>query len=152
MSYFIFPFPMLGLLFPLNKCAMLGLKTWHGSLIHILNTRSQYGIATLQVSTPTCGQWLQYCNGTYLPVQFHKCLYMSKITNCMWKAFQVSQRLNCPMPLDALLYKVIIFKVKNNHQFYNDNQWKRQWHPTLILLPGKSHGQRSLVGCSSWGC
>ena len=30
--------------------------------------------------------------------------------------------------------------------------WRRQWHPTLLLLPGKSHGQRSLVGCSPWGC
>ena len=26
----------------------------------------------------------------------------------------------------------------------------RQWHPTPVLLPGKSHGQRSLVGCSPW--
>ena len=31
-------------------------------------------------------------------------------------------------------------------------QWqRRQWHPTPVLLPGKSHGQRSLVGCSPWG-
>ena len=29
--------------------------------------------------------------------------------------------------------------------------WKRQCHPTPVLLPGKSHGRRSLVGCSSWG-
>ena len=28
---------------------------------------------------------------------------------------------------------------------------RRQWHPTPILLPGKSHGWRSLVGCSTWG-
>ena len=28
----------------------------------------------------------------------------------------------------------------------------RQWHPTPVLLPGKSHGRRSLVGCSPWGC
>ena len=28
---------------------------------------------------------------------------------------------------------------------------RRQWHPTPVLLPGKSHGQRSLVGCSLWG-
>ena len=28
---------------------------------------------------------------------------------------------------------------------------RRQWHPTPALLPGKSHGQRSLVGCSPWG-
>ena len=27
----------------------------------------------------------------------------------------------------------------------------RQWHPTPVLLPGKSHGWRSLVGCSLWG-
>ena len=27
----------------------------------------------------------------------------------------------------------------------------RRWHPTPVLLPGKSHGQRSLVGCSPWG-
>ena len=26
-----------------------------------------------------------------------------------------------------------------------------QWHPTPVLLPGKSHGRRSLVGCSPWG-
>ena len=30
-------------------------------------------------------------------------------------------------------------------------KWRRQWHPTPVLLPGKSHGQRSLVGCSPWG-
>ena len=29
---------------------------------------------------------------------------------------------------------------------------RRQWHPTLVLLPGKSHGRRSLVGCSPRGC
>ena len=26
-----------------------------------------------------------------------------------------------------------------------------EWHPTPVLLPGKSHGRRSLVGCSPWG-
>ena len=25
-----------------------------------------------------------------------------------------------------------------------------QWHPTPVLLPGKSHGRRSLVGCRLW--
>ena len=29
--------------------------------------------------------------------------------------------------------------------------WRRQWQPTPVLLPGKSHGRRSLVGCSPWG-
>ena len=30
-------------------------------------------------------------------------------------------------------------------------RWRRQWHPTPVLLPGKPHGRRSLVGCSPWG-
>ena len=30
--------------------------------------------------------------------------------------------------------------------------WRRKWQPTPVLLPGKSHGQRSLVDYSSWGC
>ena len=29
--------------------------------------------------------------------------------------------------------------------------WRRQQHPTPVLLPGKSHGRRSLEGCSPWG-
>ena len=28
---------------------------------------------------------------------------------------------------------------------------RRQWQPTPVLLPGKSHGQRNLVGCNPWG-
>ena len=28
---------------------------------------------------------------------------------------------------------------------------RKQWHPTPILLPGKSHGWRSLEGCGPWG-
>ena len=29
--------------------------------------------------------------------------------------------------------------------------WRRQWQPTPVLLPGKSHGWKSLVGYSPWG-
>ena len=29
--------------------------------------------------------------------------------------------------------------------------WRRKWQPTAVSLPGKSHGQRSLVGCSPRG-
>ena len=30
--------------------------------------------------------------------------------------------------------------------------WGREWQPTLVFLPGDSHGQRSLVGYSPWVC
>ena len=49
-----------------------------------------------------------------------------------------------------------IFKVKWDLDvcirdvFIRDIQ-RRQWHPTPVLLPGKFHGWRSLVGCSPWG-
>ena len=52
-------------------------------------------------------------------------------------------------------------KIKHLHAFFisyiNEKSrslalyWRRQWHPTPVLLPGKSHGRRSLVGCSPWG-
>ena len=29
--------------------------------------------------------------------------------------------------------------------------WRRKWQPTQVFLPGKSHGQRSLIGYSPWG-
>ena len=51
--------------------------------------------------------------------------------------------------------------VENNRQkqrqkiIHNFNSlvyiWRGQWHPTPVLLPGESHGRRSLVGCSPWG-
>ena len=30
--------------------------------------------------------------------------------------------------------------------------WRRRWYPTPGLLPGKSHGWRSLVSCGPWEC
>ena len=50
------------------------------------------------------------------------------------------------------------FMIKNPPESRNrrnisphNKSYIRQWHPTPVLLPGKSHGQRSLVGCSPWG-
>ena len=33
----------------------------------------------------------------------------------------------------------------------NPHTYSRQWHPTPVLLLGKSHGWRSLLGCNPWG-
>ena len=49
-----------------------------------------------------------------------------------------------PEPYFFHLYKVRI-------TLYYKGCRRRQWHPTPVLLPGKSHGWRSLVGCSPWG-
>ena len=39
---------------------------------------------------------------------------------------------------------------KVNLIFKGKNIYVHRWHPTPVLLPGKSHGQRSLVGYSPW--
>ena len=54
----------------------------------------------------------------------------------------------------------VVLVVKNS--FANDGDtgfdpwvgkipWRRAWRPTPVSLPGESHGQRRLVGCSPWG-
>ena len=40
--------------------------------------------------------------------------------------------------------------LNQNLTLYNSILRRRQWHPTPVLLPGKSHGRRSLEGCSPW--
>ena len=39
----------------------------------------------------------------------------------------------------------------NKYPSVHTTVWRRRWHPTPVLLPGKSHGWRSLVGRSPWG-
>ena len=43
----------------------------------------------------------------------------------------------------GIIWQILIGRV--------ETKWKRQWHPTPVLLPRKSHGWWSLVGCSPWG-
>ena len=38
------------------------------------------------------------------------------------------------------------------HPWVGKSPWRRKWPPTPVFLPGESHGQRSLVGYSPWGC
>ena len=42
--------------------------------------------------------------------------------------------------------------VRQNCQNLVISSWRRKWRPTPVLLPGKSHERRSLVGYSPWGC
>ena len=48
----------------------------------------------------------------------------------------------------------VCFLATNLYCFLEEGRgWpeKAIWHPTPVLLPGKSHGWRSLAGCSPWG-
>ena len=52
----------------------------------------------------------------------------------------------------CLQKRTLSSRVKSFIKFILVLQWRRQWHPTPVLVLGKSHGRRSLVGCSPWGC
>ena len=47
--------------------------------------------------------------------------------------------------VSGLLIKAVIPSLRPH-----PHDQRRQWHPTPVRLPGKSHGWRSLVGCSPW--
>ena len=46
---------------------------------------------------------------------------------------------------------VITYNRKESEKLYMYKYRRRQWQPTPVLLPGKSHGRRSLAGYSPWG-
>ena len=63
-------------------------------------------------------------------------------------AFSVAVILNT---LIIRLNSTLIQISETNYYCSIITDWRRQWHPTAVLLPGKPHGRRSLVGCSPWG-
>ena len=54
---------------------------------------------------------------------------------------------------NELTYKLRLFYIHSKSLISDSlkNNRRRQWHPTPVLLPGKSHGWRNLEGCSPWG-
>ena len=61
----------------------------------------------------------------------------------------------CVLTAHFEMYVFLYCCISQNFQFkLNPSSYsfgRRQWHPTPVLLHGKSHGRRSLVGCSPWG-
>ena len=59
------------------------------------------------------------------------------------------QSTSCEMP--AWMKHKLESRLLGEISTTSDIQWRRQWHPTPALLPGKCHGWKSLVGRSPWG-
>ena len=83
----------------------------------------------------------------------------NKVLNAIYKEYIVDAT---KMSVSFLSHKCISWKhvwvisLHNKYvsrlRFHSFNRFRRrQWHPTPVLLPGKSHGRRSLEGCSPWG-
>ena len=75
---------------------------------------------------------------TVIRLKWKSTIRINKISKHSYQ-MRVSQR-------STLYSSVFNFKSKKLNRLR-----RRQWHPTPVLLPGKSHGWRSLVGCSLWG-
>ena len=51
----------------------------------------------------------------------------------------------------SLMASLVAQTVKCLHPWVGKIPWRRKWQLTPVLLSGKSHGQRSLVGYNPWG-
>ena len=52
---------------------------------------------------------------------------------------------------DLSLSSIPLLKSSLEFKMFLEDLQRRRWHPTPVLLPGISHGWRSLEGCSPWG-
>ena len=72
---------------------------------------------------------------------------------CIFQVFFKTASIS--LSLNIMSHRAINSRTGSLHASWSElrlgSAWT-QWHPTPVLLPGKSHGQRSLVGCSPWGC
>ena len=65
------------------------------------------------------------------------------------KAPEVNLQGTVSILLKSSKTKILLLREKG--WYFSKQLRRRQWHPTPVLLPGKSHGWKSLVGCSPWG-
>ena len=83
------------------------------------------------------------------PLVYSRCPF----SRCCWKEINL---LHLCRGLGQFHTSILVFsnkwhKLPSHLEYLAGPGWRRQWHPTPVLLPGKSHGWRSLVGCSPWG-
>ena len=71
-------------------------------------------------------------------MHFKLIFYMKNSGTIYWKDYYFPFGFTCQPCWNQLTMNVRVY-------------WRRQWHSTPVLVPGKSHGWRSLVACSPWG-
>ena len=81
-----------------------------------------------------------YRNRSVISVDFFQIIRYYLKSPCLNGASLVAQTVKCLSTMQETGFNPWFGKIP----------WRRKWQSTLVLLPGKSHGQRSLVGYSPW--
>ena len=121
---------------------------------------SEWGRLTLSIWEAlfwNCGQmvwWVEYSRGLCLELAFYVVMLSekSKMLGCVQDATFVKSKETSGLPRwrsdQETAYQC------RRHGFdswIRKISWRSKWRPIPGFLPGKSHGQRSLAGCSPWG-
>ena len=109
-------------------------------LQEIVKKRETWGAAVHSVAVSNMTEWLNNnsSSSNLVPVpnsNNHSYLYSRSLSYLVHSNFGKQNQMKIHIPLLR----------------FNRRKWRRQWQPTPVLLPGKSHGWRRLVGCNPWG-
>ena len=94
-----------------------------------------------------------YCSGGFSTANFvflRNGIFFHSIIMIWPKDFSVLLRLSDVLVFHKGRETLLFLHTSSPSVFlaYFLSLWRRQWHPTLVLLPGESHGWKSLVGYS----
>ena len=85
----------------------------------------------------------------YLPTLCHFYLSIWRIRQLSWSSLMTQLVKNLPVRQEPQ-FESWVGQIHQRRDKLPTLGWRRKWHPTPVLLPGKSHGWRSLVGYSPW--
>ena len=77
---------------------------------------------------------------------------LASIVNSALQAYSQLCLLFSKITGQTVNHKILQLKNLKKIEVTSTLYWRRRWHPIPVLLPGKPHGWRSLIGCSTWGC
>ena len=79
------------------------------------------------------------------------CSLSKDLKRAVWSTWLVFPSVDCNYYFQVMFMKVFQKLCESHLNVDMLLMRRRQWHPTPVLLPRKSHRRRSLVGCSPWG-
>ena len=133
--------------------------TWVQSLVRELRSHMPWGQLSLHAKAKTQHSQIKKRNQ---PLSLHICICMCMcicmctcMCICMCMCVYVYVYMYTNVWILSLVAQMITRLLQCGRPRFNPwvqkILWRRQWQPMPELLPGKSRGQRNLVGCSLWG-